>query len=85
LITFVVHKLNHLDEIISDVRALGQRHKKYQVQSEHYATVCTALLWTLENQLGTSWDHETRDAWSAIYQVLSATMIGAGESDHIGG
>src|SRR5688572_33507128 len=52
LITFVVHKLNDMDEIMSDVRDLGLRHKKYNVRPENFDTVASSLLWTLENKLG---------------------------------
>src|SRR5436190_1546746 len=56
LITFVVHKLNNLDEVLNDVIALGKRHAAYKVKPEHYNTVAAALLWTLEAALKERWD-----------------------------
>ena len=42
LLTFAVSKLNNLEEILPDVKALGKRHIKYNVKPEHYATVAGA-------------------------------------------
>ncbi|GHN02191.1 hemoglobin [Cytophagales bacterium WSM2-2] len=79
LITFAVHKLNTLDEIISDVKALGARHKGYKVKPAHYTTVAEALLWTLGQGLGEQWTEEVKEAWVSLYTVLSKTMIEAAE------
>lgn len=84
MITFFVHKVNDLDEILSDVKDLGMRHKKYDVKPEYFATVASALLWTLENKLGKMWGEETKDAWVTMYTILSKAMIEAvGESQTI--
>jgi hemoglobin-like flavoprotein len=79
MITFVVHKLNNLSEIIKDVEALGQRHRNYKVRPEHYKTVAEALLWTLEKGMGDDWSAELREAWVEVYSVLSRTMIASAE------
>ena len=74
-ITFVVHKLHDLEEIMADVRELGLRHKSYNVRPEYFPTVGSALLWTLENRLGKLWNEETKEAWVTIYSILSKAMI----------
>jgi len=79
MITFAVHKLNNLEEIVSDVKTLGIHHKKNLVESRHYATVASALLWTLENVLGEAWSDDVKEAWSAVYTTLSITMMAAAE------
>ena len=76
-ITFIVHKLHDLDEILEDVRELGVRHQRYNVKPEDFITVASALLWTLESRLGNLWDTETKEAWITIYSTLSNTMIDA--------
>ena len=43
----------------------------------HYAPVGAALLLTLEQGLGTAFTAETRDAWVAMYAVVSRTMVEA--------
>ena len=69
-----VNGLNDLGEIVPAVKALGERHVGYQVQDEHYETVGAALLWTLEQGLGSAFTPVVAEAWAAVYGVLSATM-----------
>ncbi len=77
LITFAVHKLNNFNEIVSDVIALGIRHKGYKVKPEHFPIVGEALLWTLGKGLGDRWNEETKLAWATTYNTLAKTMIEA--------
>lgn len=74
LITFAVSKLNNIDEIIKDVEALGARHRNYGVKNEHYQNVASALLWTLEKGLGSSWNPELKQAWTDLYVALTGIM-----------
>lgn len=83
LLTFAVHKLNNFNEIVTDVKALGQRHKNYQVKPEHYNTVAEALLWTLEKGLGEQWDEEMKEAWVTLYQTISKVMIEAANEEKV--
>lgn len=79
LITFAVHKLNSFNDIVSDVSALGARHKGYRVKPEHFPIVGEALLWTLSQGLGSQWNEETEKAWAAVFNTLAKTMIEAGQ------
>jgi hemoglobin-like flavoprotein len=67
--------LNRPEQIVPILSALGQRHAGYGVQDSHYATVGAALLWTLERCLGPTFSADMRDAWIALYFVVSRTMI----------
>lgn len=77
MITFVVHKLDNLHEVVKDIKALGERHRNYKVLPEYYSTVGAALLWTLEKGLGQKWNDEVQEAWTKVYTVLSTTMMEA--------
>jgi hemoglobin-like flavoprotein len=77
ILSFVVGKLDNLNEVIADVKALGARHKKYNVKEEHYPTVGQALLKTLELAHQEKWNDEMKHAWTAAYTILSNTMIEA--------
>jgi hemoglobin-like flavoprotein len=66
--------LGRLDQIVPTVQALGRRHATYGVKDEHYATVGSALLWTLEQGLGDAFTPETRTAWVQVYTLLAETM-----------
>jgi len=74
MITFAVNGLPRLEAIIPGVQALGRRHAGYGVKDSHYATVGTALLWTLSEGLGAAFTDEVKEAWAAAYGVLANTM-----------
>lgn len=74
MLKMVVANLRNLDRLIPGVRALGERHSVYGVRDEHYETVGTALLDTLERGLGSFFTDDVRDAWAAAYTVLANTM-----------
>jgi hemoglobin-like flavoprotein len=74
MLTAAVKGLDHLDQLVPVVRELGRRHAAYGVTDAHYDTVGAALLWTLEMGLGKAFTPETREAWTAVYNVLATTM-----------
>ena len=74
MIGMAVNGLDRLDELVPVVRQLGARHAGYGVRDEHYTTVATALVWTLEQGLGPDFTPEVKDAWVAVYGVLATTM-----------
>jgi hemoglobin-like flavoprotein len=73
-IAVAVDSLAHLEDLASDVRALGRRHAGYGVEEPHYATVGAALIWTLERVLGAGFTGEMADAWNTAYGVLADVM-----------
>jgi hemoglobin-like flavoprotein len=73
----VVKSLDRIDTMLDDLRALARRHDGYGVREEHYASVGTALLWTLEQGLGAGFTADVREAWAAAYGLLSGAMIAA--------
>jgi hemoglobin-like flavoprotein len=75
----VVGALDRLETITPVVRQLGARHRAYGVREEHYATVGAALLWTLEQGLGTDFTAEVRRAWTEVYTLLANTMTDAAQ------
>ncbi len=77
MIKVAVTGLDNPEKLVPAVEILGQRHVEYGVVEGHYAIVAEALLWTLEQGLGEAFTPEVRDAWGAVYGVLSGTMIAA--------
>jgi Hemoglobin-like flavoprotein len=77
MITTAVRALDNLPALVPAVQALGRRHGGYGVKDEHYATVATALLWTLEKGLGPDFTPETKEAWVVVYTILADTMKAA--------
>ncbi len=81
MIGAAVAGLRNLETLAPVVRHLGARHVGYGVRTEHYATVGSALVWTLEQGLGDQFTPEVRDAWIAAYTLLSEVMqLGALEA-----
>lgn len=77
MIGYVIHRLDKLDTILTDIQQLAQRHVRYGVKEEHYALVGATLLWTLEQALSELWTPEVKEAWVTCYQLLSSAMIDA--------
>lgn len=74
MIGTAVGGLDRLDSIVPSVQALGRRHADYGVLDQHYDTVATALLWTLEKGLGAAFTPDVKSAWTSAYGVLAGTM-----------
>jgi len=74
MITVAVRGLSRLEDLVPAVEALGNRHAGYGVTDEHYDTVATALLWTLEQGLGEGFTPDVRDAWIETYTILATVM-----------
>jgi len=72
--------LDDLEKLVPFVAELGRRHKGYGVEDRHYDTVGAALLWTLEQGLGSTWSPATAEAWGVTYGLLSSVMREGTES-----
>jgi len=77
MIASAVGLLDKPQVLLPVLRNLGARHGSYGVVDTHYATVGGALLLTLEQGLGDAFTSEVREAWTAMYGVVSRTMIEA--------
>jgi hemoglobin-like flavoprotein len=73
-LSFAVGGLDRLNEIVPAVQDLGRRHVGYGVLPKHYDTVGAALLWTLEQGLGTAFTPDVKSAWATVYGLLADTM-----------
>jgi len=76
-LTMVVQGLDHLETLVPMIADLGRRHAQFGVTDAHYDTVGAALLWTLEQGLGSAWTPEVKVAWSCAYALLADVMRGA--------
>ena len=74
MLTAAVKGLDRLEQLVPVVQDLGRRHGAYGVKESHYETVGAALLWTLEAGLGRNFTPEVKEAWIAVYGLLSTTM-----------
>ena len=74
MIAGAVCLLDQPEKLMPVIRNLGRRHTAYGVEDQHYETVGTALLWTLEKGLGAAFTTEVENAWIAVYGVLADNM-----------
>jgi len=65
---------------------MGRRHVTHGARAEHYDTVITALMQTLEQVLDKGFTNEMRGAWAEALKFVATTMMrGArdyGTTDH---
>jgi hemoglobin-like flavoprotein len=71
----VINGLKNLDAILPAAKSLAAKHVSYGVRAEHYQPVGDALIWTLEQGLGSDFTSEARDAWLTAYAMLSGAMV----------
>jgi hemoglobin-like flavoprotein len=79
-----VSSLDNLGALVKTVEDLGRRHAGYGVKDQHYDSVGTALLWTLEQGLGKAWTPEAAAAWTEVYKLLSGIMRRAQQDAALG-
>jgi hemoglobin-like flavoprotein len=77
MIGAAVGKLTDLESLVPILQSLAKRHAAYGVQEEHYGTVGSALLKTLEQGLGPAFTPQVKASWSEVYGVMSTVMIAA--------
>ncbi|MFT3677664.1 MAG: globin domain-containing protein [Chitinophagaceae bacterium] len=76
MLNVLVERLDQLDDLADEIADLGHRHVHYGAKAEHYKAVAKALLWTLQQALGDSWNKEVEQAWTDCYQQLAGQMMG---------
>jgi hemoglobin-like flavoprotein len=82
IITMVVRGLQRFDQLKLHVWQLGRRHSVYEVKPEHYQTVATALLWTLEQGLGPAFTPDVKAAWVEAYTIIAGVMQDGANSEY---
>jgi hemoglobin-like flavoprotein len=77
ILSVAVSSLDNLGALGKTVEELGRRHAGYGVKDAHYDSAGVALLWTLEQGLGSAWTPEAAVAWKEVYGLLSNIMRNA--------
>jgi nitric oxide dioxygenase len=83
-LAMVVDSLGDIDAIAPAIAELATRHVAYGVRPEHYDAVGAALLWALEQGLGSDFNPAAREAWTQAYSALSTMMVAAAYGDGTG-
>ena len=74
MIAGAVRGLSNPPALVPVLKDLGARHVGYGVKEQHYDTVGSALIWTLQEGLGQEFSDEVCEAWVQAYQLLSSGM-----------
>jgi hemoglobin-like flavoprotein len=74
MIAGTVRGLSNPPALVPVLKDLGARHVGYGVKEQHYDTVGSALIWTLQEGLGQDFNDEVCEAWVQAYQLLSSVM-----------
>jgi len=80
MLATAVTNLHQLQKILPAVQALGIRHAGYGVTDKHYEIVGDALLWTLEQGLGSDFTPSVKEAWTQTYVTVAGVMRNAAAS-----
>jgi len=75
MIGLAVSSLGCRDALAAAFGPLGARHARAGVRPEHYSTVGTAFLWTLEKNLGADFTPAVKSAWTSTYSLIANTML----------
>ncbi len=73
----IVNSLTDIDQLAPVAQDLARSLAGYDVKPAYVDAAGAALLWTLEQGLGSIFSEETRDAWAAAYSKLARTMLEA--------
>lgn len=74
-LAFIIDNVDDMETLLPVASDLAQRHVTFDVLPEHYPPVGAALIATLRDLLGPSFDAKTEQAWAETYGVLSEHMI----------
>lgn len=74
----LIHRLDRWDEISPRLQNLGVRHVAYGVQVRHYKVFGEALMATLLEHHHVEPHSDCASAWTALYELVTTTMIAAG-------
>jgi hemoglobin-like flavoprotein len=71
MLAWVVANLEHPNELRSEMRALGARHRGYGVKTDDYAPVGSALIWMFRTTLADRFTPEMEEAWLEFYAFVT--------------
>ena len=80
MLTALTTNLDHFDDLVPMLKALGQRHAGYGVRPEHYPLVTKSLIWAFAVARDRDFYRELREAWSTVVE-MAATVMKDGDAE----
>jgi hemoglobin-like flavoprotein len=81
MIAAIVGALDKREIFQSIISYSGRQHAQFGVRQAHFVAFGTALIWSLEQQFGTAFTPELKQAWTMLYDAVQSEMIRAGKFD----
>ena len=82
MISAIVSGLDNISGISNYIADLGRRHTLYEVDDEHYTYFGEAFISMLSTLLDDDFTPEVREAWEAVYDMISRLMLEASEGPY---
>jgi hemoglobin-like flavoprotein len=79
-IAAIVGALDNRALFQSIISQTAGQHARFGVSSSQYAAFGDALIWSLEQQFGSAFTAELKQAWIALYQAVQGEMMHAGKT-----
>ncbi len=73
-LALAVTATSHPQSLPSLLEDTAKRHLEYGATAAHYESVGAALLWMLQQQLGSDFTPAVRGAWTELYERMATTM-----------
>ena len=77
MINLIVVSLDHIEELVPELKQLASRHTNYGVVLADYDAVGEALLWSFEQILKDDFTPASTAAWAEAYGVVADIMKAA--------
>jgi nitric oxide dioxygenase len=78
MIAAIVGALDNREMFQSIISHSGRQHAQFGARPFHFAAFGDALIWGLEQQFGSAFTPEMKEAWITLYGVVQSEMIRAG-------
>lgn len=75
MLTSIITSIDHIEALRHDKEEMARFHVSNNVKPKHYDIFGKALLWTLEQGLGSDWNNEVKNAWISCYTSLADIML----------
>lgn len=76
-IAAIVGALDRRELFQSIIVQSGRQHAQFGVKSAHFDAFGAALIWGLEQEFGTAFTPELREAWMTLYRAVQSEMTRA--------
>jgi len=74
MIAAIVGALDQREIFQSIISYSGRQHAQFGVQRTHFVAFGKALIWSLEQQFGTAFTPELKQAWTMLYNAVQNEM-----------